>query len=201
MTITEAIEKYQSEFGLELPAEKTEKLSRYYELVMQNNELLHLVAPSIDAEEFAVRHILESLYALQFLPENAVFADVGTGAGLPSVPCLIVREDLLGKLIESKQKKGIFLKEVIKKCGLEERAILINKQFQEVSNIEVSFILCRALDKFSRRLVQIKNWSGNAEMILFAGNSVRQELKKRKITFEEYLIPLSEQRFIFRTKK
>ena len=158
MNITEAIEKYQSEFGLELSAEKIEKLTEYYQLVMKSNDLLHLVAPSIDAEEFAVRHILESLYALQFLPENTVFADVGTGAGLPSIPCLIVREDLMGKLIESKQKKGTFLQEAINQLGLEERAILINKQFQEVSNIEVSFIMCRALDKFSRRLIQIKNW-------------------------------------------
>ena len=61
--------------------------------------------------------------------------------------------------------------------------------------------MCRALDKFSRRLIQIKNWSNDAEMILFAGNSVRQELKKRRMNFEEYLIPMSERRYIFRTKK
>ncbi len=200
MNIKQAIKKHQSAFGLELNSENISKLAVYYDLVMKHNDILHLVAPS-DAEEFAIRHILESLYAIQFLPENAVFADVGTGAGLPSIPCLIVREDLLGKLIESKVKKGNFLKEVISKCDLNERAILINKQFQEVTNINVSFVMCRALDKFSKRIAQIKKWSNDAEMILFAGENVRRELNRRKISFEEYLIPMSERRFIFKTQK
>ena len=200
MKITEAIKKHQAEFDLDLSDEKISALSEYYELVMQNNDELHLVAPC-DPEEFAVRHILESLYALQFLPEEAVFADVGTGAGLPSIPCLIVRPDLFGKLVESKIKKGKFLDRVIRKCNLQDRALLINKQFQEISNIEVSFIMCRALDKFSKRIGQIKKWSDNARMILFAGENVRQELVKKKFDFDEFLIPRSERRFIFRTKK
>ncbi len=200
MNITEAIKKHQSEFGLNLEDEMISRLAVYYDLVMQNNELLHLVAPC-NAEEFAVRHLLESLYALQFLPENTVFADVGTGAGLPSVPCLIIREDLMGKLIESKQKKGDFLKQIINTCGLEGRAMLINKQFQEIQNIEVSYVLCRALDKFGKRVSQLKKWSDDANLIFFAGESVRRELVKNKISFREYLIPMSEKRFIFKTEK
>lgn len=200
MTINEAIKKHQATFGLDLSDEKISQLAVYYDLVMENNEHLHLVAPC-DAEEFAVRHILESLYALQFLPENTVFADVGTGAGLPSVPCLIVREDLMGKLIESKLKKGEFLNRVIRQCNLKERAILINKQFQEITNIEVIYVLCRALDKFGKRILQLQKWSDDANMILFAGESVRKELSKKKISFEEFLIPMSEKRFIFTVKK
>lgn len=200
MNFPESLKKHQAEFGLELSDEKIQRLAVYFELVMRYNDELHLVAPC-DPEEFAVRHVLESLYALQFLPEKAVFADVGTGAGLPSIPCLIVREDLMGKLIESKLKKGKFLSHVIRKCDLRERTLLVNKQFQEVSNIEVSFVLCRALDKFAKRIEQIRKWSNDAELILFAGETVRKELKKRQIEFEEFLIPLSEKRFIFRTKK
>jgi 16S rRNA (guanine527-N7)-methyltransferase len=200
MKITEAIKKNQSAFGIELSNEKIEQLAEYYKLVMEYNSELHLVAPC-DTNEFAIRHILESLYGLQFLPENAVFADVGTGAGLPAIPCLIVREDLLAKLVESKVKKGKFLGHVIRKCNLRERAMLINQQFQEIENIEVSYVMCRALDKFGKRVEQIKKWSGGAEMILYAGDSVRKELKKKKIEFEEFLIPMSERRYIFKTKK
>lgn len=199
MKIIDSIKKHQSNFGLELSVEKIKQLGIYYDLIREHNDELHLVAPC-DAEEFAVRHILESLYALQFLPEKAVFADVGTGAGLPSIPCLIVREDLLGKLIESKQKKAKFLSHAIGQCNLDERAILLNKQFQEVQNVDVSYILCRALDKFGKRVEQLKKWSNDSEMILFAGDSVRQQLYRKKISFEEFLIPMSERRFIFKTK-
>ena len=199
MKIADAIRKNQSNFGIELSEEKVEQLAEYYKLVMEYNSELHLVAPC-DTQEFAVRHILESIYGIQFLPENAVFADIGTGAGLPSIPCLIVREDLLGKLVESKVKKGKFLGQAIRRCNLRERAMLLNNQFQEIENIEVSYIMCRALDKFGKRIKQLKKWSDNAEMILYAGESVKRELVRERIEFDEFLIPMSERRYIFKTK-
>jgi 16S rRNA G527 N7-methylase RsmG len=52
------------------------------------------------------------------LPVKAKFADVGTGAGLPSIPCVIARADLRGVLIESKIKKAMFLEKVLVKCNL-----------------------------------------------------------------------------------
>ena len=77
------IETRQSDFGLNLSEDKIRALFNYYEIVQKHNEILHLVAPC-SAEEFATRHILESLTILEFLPPNAKFADIGAGAGLPS---------------------------------------------------------------------------------------------------------------------
>jgi 16S rRNA (guanine527-N7)-methyltransferase len=108
----ESIKKHQSAFDLNLSTKALSRLADYYEVIQKHNALLHLVAPS-SAAEFAVRHVLESLTLLEFLPQNAKFADVGTGAGLPSIPCLIAREDLRGFLIESKPKKAQFLGEAV----------------------------------------------------------------------------------------
>ena len=71
--------KIQNTFDLNLPTKKINALADYYELIRKYNAHLHLVAPSTE-EEFAVRHILESLTLLEYLPEKASFADVGTGA-------------------------------------------------------------------------------------------------------------------------
>src|SRR4051812_21614787 len=98
---TETLLEFQTQFAVDLATDKIEKLAVYYELIQKNNPLLHLVAPCSE-EEFAVRHILESLTLLEYLPPKARFADVGAGAGLPSIPCLLAREDLRGVLIESK---------------------------------------------------------------------------------------------------
>ncbi len=193
---TEAIQNFQSDFGLELDKNHLEKLSDYYELVQKHNPLLHLVAPVKD-EEFAVRHILESLTLLEFLPRHARFADVGTGAGLPSIPCLLVREDLRGVLIESKLKKGVFLQEVLSKCGLENRASLINRQFEEVSKPDVSFVTCRALDKFTQKLQKLLKWSRGSNFLFFGGDSLREELQKNRVGFREKLMPFSEKRYLF----
>lgn len=192
----EAIEKFQTDFGLKLTDEKISALADYYEIVQDNNEILHLVAPS-SAAEFATRHILESLTILEFLPKKASFADVGTGAGLPSIPCLIVREDLNGFLIESKLKKGNYLHETLKKLSLDKRAKVLNRQFEEIDKIKVDFVLCRALDKFTQKLPKLLKWSGTSNLLFFGGNSLRDELEKNKLKFETKLMPMSEQRFLF----
>ncbi|HVE57244.1 MAG TPA: 16S rRNA (guanine(527)-N(7))-methyltransferase RsmG [Pyrinomonadaceae bacterium] len=195
----ETIHNSQSEFGLKLEENQIKKLAGYYDLVQKNNPLLHLVAPCSE-EEFAVRHILESLTLLEFLPEKTKFADVGTGAGLPSIPCLLVREDLQGILIESKLKKAVFLQEVVKECGLENRTSIINRQFEEVSKSGASHITCRALDKFTQKLPKLLKWSKGSDLLFFGGNSLRDELQKNRVKFKEKLMPRSEQRYLFIAK-
>jgi 16S rRNA (guanine527-N7)-methyltransferase len=195
----DAVKANQAEFGLDLTDSKIELLADFYETIQESNEILHLVAPS-SVEEFVIRHILESLTLLEFLPENASFADIGPGAGLPSIPCLIVREDLQCVLIESKLKKTSFLETVIEKFGFSGRAHIINKQFEEVASPDVSFVTCRALDKFMKKLPKLLKWSGKTTLLLFGGISMRVALEMSKVNFEEKLIPMSEQRFLFIAK-
>ena len=191
-----ALEVNRENFDVSLSAEKINELARYYELVQKHNEILHLVAPCLP-EEFAVRHILESLYLQKFLPRNSKFADIGTGAGLPSVPCLIFREDLRGVLIESKLKKAKFLEEVLKECKLEKRAKVFDRQFEELVKPKVDFVTCRALDKFTEKVPAILKWSKGCALLLFGGDNLSDELKKRSKKFEQKLIPHSEKRFLF----
>jgi 16S rRNA (guanine(527)-N(7))-methyltransferase RsmG len=195
----ETIRNHQSDFGLELDKQQLDKLVDYYELVQKHNPILHLVAPAGE-EEFAVRHILESLTLLEFLPRNAKFADVGAGAGLPSIPCLLVREDLRGVLIESKLKKAAFLQEVLSKSGLENRAYLINRQFEEISKPAAGYVACRALDKFTQKLPKLLKWSKGSHVLFFGGPALREELLKNRVKFKEKLMPFSEQRYLFTGK-
>src|ERR1700754_4215951 len=80
------------------------KLGIYYSLLTRWNDRLHLVAPC-SPEKFAPRHVLESWMLLEHLPHGAKIADIGSGGGLPIIPCLIARADLEVTLIESSQKK------------------------------------------------------------------------------------------------
>ncbi|MEZ5424750.1 MAG: RsmG family class I SAM-dependent methyltransferase [Pyrinomonadaceae bacterium] len=191
-----ALRKHQTGFGFELPLEKMEALADFYLLIQEHNPLLHLVGPA-SPEEFAVRHILESLVLSRFLPENSALADIGTGAGLPSVPCLIVRPDLRGFLIESKVKKARFLENVVAAFALEDRTEILNRQFEEIGRPEVSHVTCRALDKFTRKLPKILRWSKGCRFLFFGSDSLGRELEKSDVRFERKLIPESEKRFLF----
>ena len=54
------------------------------------------------------------LVLLKHLPANAKVVEVGAGAGLPIIPCLIVRPDLEAVLIEASKKKSVFLREALR---------------------------------------------------------------------------------------
>ena len=192
----EALRTHQPAFGLGLPDEAIERLADYYELVLEHNPILHLVGPC-SPEEFAIRHVLESLALLNYLPQGAKFADVGTGAGLPSIPCLLVREDLGGTLIESKVKKARFLAEAVKRLGLKNRAIVINRQFEEATPGENQYVTCRALDKFSEKLPRLVKWSEKRTMLLYAGDSLRAAIQRLGLNFAKELLPMSERRCLF----
>jgi 16S rRNA (guanine527-N7)-methyltransferase len=191
-----ALTVHQDAFGIDLSARQAERLADFYGLVQKHNPILHLVGPCTP-EEFAVRHVLESLTLLSNLPPGSRFADVGPGAGFPSVPCLLVRESLHAVLIESKEKKSSFLREVVTKCGLVDRVQVVNRQFSKVPRPDVSVVTCRALDKFAQKLQQLIKWSGDSTLMFYGGPSLREELRRSGRNFKEFLMPLSEQRFLF----
>src|SRR5437870_12860698 len=92
-SFSQALRDHVAEFGIQLSADEVRRLSDYYELLQKWNDRLHLVAPC-SPEEFATRHVLESLLLLAHLPEHASLVDVGPGSGLPIIPCLIMPADL-----------------------------------------------------------------------------------------------------------
>jgi 16S rRNA (guanine527-N7)-methyltransferase len=182
-------------FNLNLPAETVTQLGKYYSLLTRWNERLHLVAPSTP-EEFAVRHVLESLLLLKHLPPNARVADIGSGGGLPIIPCLIARPDLQATLIESSQKKAVFLREASNQLHL--NSTIIARPFEQVEPSHVCFVTCRALDQFIQKLPGLIDWAPEGStLLLLGGDTLREELDKAGVKFEQFLIPLSERRFLF----
>ena len=189
----DALQSNQAAFDLELPEETLARLEEYYSLLTRWNDRLHLVAPC-SPEEFAVRHVLESLLLLQHLPQNAKIADIGSGGGLPIIPCLIARPDLDVTLIESSQKKAVFLREASNKLDL--RSNIIPRPFEDVPAPPVSFVTCRALDRFMEKLPALINWAPRGStLMLFGGDALGKQLKN----FEQILIPKSERRYLFLT--
>lgn len=193
---TSSIKAHQEAFGQKLHEDAIERLADYYELILEHNPILHLVGPCT-AEEFATRHVLESLTLLEYLPRGSRFADIGTGGGLPSIPCLLVRSDLKAVLIESKEKKTKFLEIATSSLKINQRVAVVNKQFQEVDPGNCESITCRALDKFTEKLPRLLKWRKRRQMLLFGGPNLRDELNNQKATFVEKLMPMSEQRFLF----
>jgi 16S rRNA (guanine527-N7)-methyltransferase len=191
---SQALRERAIDFGVQLRDGDLERLGSYYELLLKWNPRLHLVAPC-SPREFATRHILESLVLLPHLTSGARVTDVGSGGGLPIVPCLIMRADLRGTLIESSPKKGVFLHEAIKQ--LRNPPQLIVNRFEEISAPATDFVTCRALDQFPRHLSTLIEWAPRSStLLLFVGAALRERVEGVLPGVDAELIPGSERRFL-----
>ena len=194
------LQTHAARFHVRLDEEAAGHLCEYYEQVNAWNARLHLVAPC-PPSEFATRHVLESLLAVPHLPKGARVTDVGSGAGLPIIPCLIVRPDLRVTLIESSTKKSIFLRETLRRVAPSSNAVIINKRFEAIAAPEADAITCRALDRFTEKFQELVSWPPpTATLLLFGGHSLREQIEAASLPFSTVRLPESEQRFLFVVK-
>ncbi len=185
-----------AEFGIQLRAAEVTRLSKYYELLLKWNDRLHLVAPC-SPEEFATRHVLESLLLLSHLPQKARVLDVGSGAGLPIIPCLIIRTDLSATLIESSPRKAVFLREALRDVSNREPAALTVARFEQTTAPEADFVTCRALDRFQRFLPALIQWAPpTSTLLLFAGEELRKQVEILLPNAKAERIPRSGRRYL-----
>lgn len=197
----DALTQHAPAFGVQLSAENQRRLGDYYQLLMAWNPRLHLVAPCTPAE-FATRHVLESLAALPFLSRDGRVLDVGSGAGLPIIPCLIMRPDLEATLVEASSKKAVFLREALRLMEAHARARVIAKRFEEVAATAADFVTCRALDRFTEIFEELLAWSPpTSTLLFFGGPTLQEQIEKAGLIYQAVLIPESERRFLFVVKR
>ncbi len=107
----QVVEKHIGMTGVDLNEEMLEMLTDYYEMVVRSNANINLTAIT-DAEEFASKHIIDSLMLSKFVEEGykKQLIDVGTGAGMPAIPLAITHPDHLLAVIEAQNKRYEFVK-------------------------------------------------------------------------------------------
>lgn len=84
-----------------------------------------------EEREVAEKHFADSLLPMELIPKNARCIDVGTGAGFPGIPLMIMRPDITVTLLDSLNKRLIFLDEVIRALGLEKSAKTLHMRSED----------------------------------------------------------------------
>ncbi len=99
--------------GMTITDEQYEKFLAYSNMLVEWNNKCNLTA-ILDPEGITIKHFYDSIFPFMALdiPQNAKIIDVGTGAGFPSVPLAIMRNDLKLTLLDSLNKRINFLCEL-----------------------------------------------------------------------------------------
>lgn len=122
--IKNLLQNYIKDYKITLTENQYEKFQKYFELLVEWNEKMNLTAIT-DESGVALKHFADSLSLLNFvdIPQNSTLADVGTGAGFPGVVLKIARPDIRLTLIDSLNKRLVFLGEVCAQLGIEAELI------------------------------------------------------------------------------
>lgn len=126
-----------------LEGDALDRMVRYAELLEQWSQRHNLVRFA-DRDELVRRHLLDALEGTRLLSGAGRLLDIGSGAGLPGVPLLIVRPRWRGVLLEPRHKRWAFLKTVIRELGL--AADAVDRRYEDLAPDETfNLVAARAV--------------------------------------------------------
>ncbi|MCI5773456.1 MAG: 16S rRNA (guanine(527)-N(7))-methyltransferase RsmG, partial [Erysipelotrichaceae bacterium] len=102
------LKKACEDHGLVITDKMLEQFDRYAQLLIEWNQKMNLTA-IVEYDKIIEKHFYDSILCLLQEDIQGKVADVGSGAGFPSLPMKIVRPDLAIEIIEPLQKRCTFL--------------------------------------------------------------------------------------------
>lgn len=179
------IEKVNS-IGIEISQKQAKQFYKYMELLLEWNEKMNLTAIT-DPEEVILKHFIDSLTIIPYLKEADTVLDIGTGAGFPGIPLKILEENKKFTLLDSLNKRIIFLQTVINELELKNiRAIhgraeeFVNKE-REAYDIVTSRAVAR-LNVLLEYMLPFVKVGGRC--ICMKSFEIEEELKEAKKAIE-----------------
>lgn len=166
-------------------------LERYRDYLADWNERMNLIGPAT-LDIYWSRHAWDSAQILPLAPEAKVWADLGTGAGLPGIVLAILGKDRPGfhvHLVESMAKRCRFLSEVVE--GLDLPATVHNSRAEDLA-LPVDIVTARACAPLARLLGYARPYLQRGATALFLkGQDVASEMQEaaRSWDFEADVLP------------
>lgn len=115
--------------------ENKEAFEEYYRELVEYNNKVNLTA-IVERNDVYTKHFLDSILAVDEIPDDASLIDIGAGAGFPSLPLKIVRPDINLTMIDSLNKRINFLDLVTNKLNIKSNNIHSRAEDYAIKNRE-----------------------------------------------------------------
>ncbi len=136
------------ELGIEISNTQIEKLACHATELLKWNKKINLTRID-DPVEMAVKHYVDSLACVPYVPDGANVLDIGTGGGFPGVPLAVAAKPGKVLMIDSVRKKISFLQQAIRLMKLynSEARHVRAQELKDQSDYGEFFdiVVCRAL--------------------------------------------------------
>lgn len=183
--------KESAKFGIEVSENANENLEKYAQMMLRYNEFMNLTAIT-EPDEIREKHFLDSITLLlsEKITEGCSLIDIGAGAGFPSIPVKIVREDICLTMLDSLNKRINFLNDVVAEIGLNNaKAIHMraeeggkNKELREKFDVATARAVAdlSVLSEYALPFVKVGGY-----FVAMKGNAPKEELEGAKKAIRE----------------
>lgn len=190
MKINEFI-KSLKELNIDISKEQLDKLEQYYQIVIEKNKVMNLTGIT-EKKDFYLKHFYDSLTIHKIINLNNIetLCDIGSGAGFPGIVIKILFPKIKITLIDSLNKRILFLNDVIEKLKLKEiEAICIRAEDYARENEEkYDLVTARAVASLNILLeCSIKLVKKNKYFVAMKGTN-KEEVNIKKIENELKII-------------
>ena len=162
----EKMNEKSKNLSIDFSVEQISKFYKYMNMLIEWNEKINLTA-IIEPNEIILKHFIDSLTIYKDIPNKSSVVDVGTGAGFPGIPLAIMNESLKITLVDSLNKRLIFLQEVINELNLKNVELVHaraeefgqNKKYREKFDVATSRAVAN-LSTLSEYLIPLVKLNG-----------------------------------------
>ncbi len=179
----ELLLNYAKNYGISLDEKALKRFENYYNFLVEYNQHTNLTSIT-EKNDVIIKHFLDSIILTKFFELNSdtKLIDVGTGAGFPGVPIKIANPEINLTLLDSLNKRIIFLNKLLEKLNLTAEVFHSraeecgkNKNFREKFNIVTSRAVAKltVLSEYCLPLLKVGGF-----FVSLKGSNVEDELEE-----------------------
>ena len=150
--------------------------AHHLELIVETNKKFNLTR-ILSPREAAIKHVVDSVSPWRLFAKAKHVVDAGSGAGFPGIPLALVLPETHFTLLESTQKKAIFLQSTMRALKLENVDAFPERAETWLTTQPADFVTARALAPLSRAIPLFQEvLRRGVRLLLYKGPDAENEI-------------------------